>query len=141
MTRLRDYLNSLRAKFAVYEELMVLDGRGRVVASSSTKKAAVLLPQGWPKAAKAGNPIINNPIWDKTLKAGVMVIAHPIFIGRERLLGVLAAKLNFQKIVGVLEKYTLEEAGELYLITQEGAVFTTTRPISSDFLEISLGKS
>lgn len=141
LTRLRDYLKSLRAKFAVYEELMVLDARGRVVASSSGKKSAVLLPQGWLKAAKAGTPIISNPMWDKTLKMGVMVTAYPIFTGRERLLGVLAAKLNFQKIISVLENYTLEEAGELYLITQGGAVFSTTQPVTSNFMEISLGKS
>ena len=141
LTRVSDYLKSLRSKVVVYEELMVMDGRGRVVATSSAKKASMPLPQGWIKAAKAGEPIISNPIWDKTLKAGVMVIAQPIFTGRERLLGVLAAKLNFQKVVGVLENYTLEEAGELYLITQGGAVFTTTRAISPDFMEISLGKS
>jgi diguanylate cyclase (GGDEF)-like protein len=141
LTRVRDYLKSLGAKFAVYEELMVLDRRGRVVATSSAKKASALLPKGWLKAAKSGNPIISDPIWDKTLKAGVMVIAQPVFTGRERFLGVLAAKLNFQKIVGVLQNYTLEEAGELYLITEGGAVFTTTRPIASDFMEISLGKS
>jgi diguanylate cyclase (GGDEF)-like protein len=141
LTRLRDYLKSLKAKFAFYEELMIVDGRGRVVATTSKKKTKALLPNGWLKAAKASNSIISKPVWDKTLKVGVMVIAQPISTGRERLLGVLAAKLNFQKIVGVLENYTLEEAGELYLITQGGAVFTTTRPISSDFMEISLGKS
>jgi diguanylate cyclase (GGDEF)-like protein len=79
-------------------------------------------------------------MWDETSGKGVMVIAQPILTGRERLLGVFAAKLNFQSIVGVLENYSLED-GELYLITQEGAVFTTKTPISSNFMETSLGKS
>ena len=140
LTRVRDYLKSLRAKFPVYEELLVLDGRGQVVASSSNRKTDVQLPQGWIKTAKDSQPIFGNPMWDERSRKGVMVIAQPILTGRERLLGVLAAKLNFQSVVGVLENYSLED-GELYLVTQQGAVFTTTSPISSDFMETSLGKS
>ena len=141
LTRLRDYLKSLRAKFAVYEELMILDARGKVLATSSKRKTAVLLPKGWLKAAKSGDPTISNPLWDKSLKVGVMVVVHPIFTGRERLRGVMAAKLSFQKIVGVLGNYSMEDSGELYLINKGGAVWTPTQPITSDFMEITLGKS
>jgi diguanylate cyclase (GGDEF)-like protein len=140
LTRVRDYLKSLKAKFSVYEELLVLDGRGQVVATTSNKKTDVRLPQEWLKTAKDGTPFFGEPMWDTTTGKGIMVIAQPILTGRERLLGVLAAKLNFQSVVGVLENYSLED-GELYLVTREGAVFTTSTPIASDFMETSLGKS
>ena len=140
LTRVRDYLKSLRAKFSFYEELLVLDARGHVVATSSNRKTDVQLPQEWLKTAKDGDPIFGAPMWDPATGKGIMVIAQPILTGRERLLGILAAKLNFQSVVGVLRNYTLED-GELYLITQEGAVFATSTPIAPDFMETSLGKS
>lgn len=141
LTRVRDYLKSLAAKFSDYEELLVLDGQGRVVATSSKNNSdAVHLPQGWVHATRERTSIVGDPMWDNTHDMGIMVIAQPVLTGRERLLGVLAAKLNFQSIVGVLENYSVED-GELYLITQEGAVFTTNTPISSDFMETSIGKS
>src|SRR5438034_11041318 len=42
--RLRDYLNSVRDRFADYEELIVLDSSARVVASSASDAGAVALP-------------------------------------------------------------------------------------------------
>ena len=42
LTRLRDYLRSLRTKLAVYEELMIVDEQGRMLATSSRRKTG-----GW----------------------------------------------------------------------------------------------
>lgn len=141
LRRLRDYLKSVRGKFIDYEELMVVGAQGSLVATSYEQETPVILPQGWLKLALAGKSIIGQPCWDETLKTGTMVIAEPIVSTHERFLGVLAAKLNFRSITEVLKNYAQNQVGELYLITQEGDVLTSSQPLSSDFMETHLLKS
>ena len=141
LRRLVDYLKSVRGKFIDYEELMVVDGQGELVATSYDQKTPVLLPQDWLKLALAGKSVIGQPSWDETLKAGVMVAAEPIVSTHERFLGVLVAKLNFRSITGMLQNYAQNQVGELYLITKEGVVLTSSEPLASGFMEINLLKS
>ena len=141
LRRLVDYLKSVRGKFIDYEELMVVDGQGELVATSYDQKTPVLLPQDWLKLALAGKSVIGQPSWDETLKAGVMVAAEPIVSTHERFLGVLVAKLNFRSITGMLQNYAQNQVGELYLITKEGVVLTSSEPLASGFMEVNLLRS
>jgi len=141
LRRLVDYLKSVRGKFIDYEELMVVDAQGKLVATSYDQKTPVLLPQGWLKLALAGKSVVGQPCWDETLKTGVMVVAEPVVSTHERFLGILAAKLNFRSITEVLKNYAQNQVGELYLITQEGVVLTSSQPLPSGFMEVNLLKS
>ena len=47
--RLSDYLNSVRERFSDYEELLVLDPQGRLVASSERQPRSLRLPGNWSK--------------------------------------------------------------------------------------------
>jgi diguanylate cyclase (GGDEF)-like protein len=141
LRRLVDYLKSVRGKFIDYEELMVVDGQGELVATSYDQKTPVLLPQDWLKLALVGKSVIGQPSWDDTLKSGVMVVAEPIVSTHERFLGVLVAKLNFRSITKMLQNYAQNQVGELYLITQEGVVLTSSEPLASGFMEVNLLKS
>ena len=138
--RVREYLKSVREKFIDYEELMVVDTQGNIMATSFEKQTGVIMPQNWLQKAKTGESIIGNPTWDEPLKAGIMVIAVPIVTVQERLLGVLVAKLNFRTIDQILKNYTIEETGELYLITKKGTVLISSQPISSVFMGSKLSK-
>jgi diguanylate cyclase (GGDEF)-like protein len=69
-----------------------------------------------------------------------MVIAEPIVTGDHKLLGVLVAKLNFKTVGIILRNYGLEETGELYVVTQEGTLLTSTRPLSSGFMRKRLAR-
>lgn len=138
--RIREYLKSVREKFIDYEELMVVDTQANIMATSLEKQTGVIMPQNWLQKAKTGESIIGNPTWDEPLKAGIMVIAVPIVTVQERLLGVLVAKLNFRTIHQILKHYTIEEPGELYLITKKGTVLISSQPISSVFMGSKLSK-
>jgi len=138
--RVREYLKSVREKFIDYEEFMVVDTQGNIMATSFEKQTGVIMPQNWLQKAKTGESIIGNPTWDEPLKAGIMVIAVPIVTVQERLLGVLVAKLNFRTIDQILKNYTIEETGELYLITKKGTVLISSQPISSVFMGSKLSK-
>src|SRR3954468_13669743 len=45
--RLNDYLNSVRERLSDYEELIVVDGLGRVLGTSASEVHQVRLPAGW----------------------------------------------------------------------------------------------
>ncbi|MEJ2723914.1 MAG: diguanylate cyclase, partial [Deltaproteobacteria bacterium] len=93
------------------------------------------------KSAMAGKPLIGEPSYEETLKTGVMVVADPVVSTHERFLGVLVAKLNFRSITEMLKDYARNQVGELYLITQEGVVLTSSEPLSYAFMEVHLLKS
>jgi diguanylate cyclase (GGDEF)-like protein len=138
LRRLKDYLKSVREKIVDYEELMLLDLEGKIVATSSKQATSVTLPNKWLPRAQANKHTIGKPYWDETLQAGVVVITQPIRAASERLLGVLTAKINFRTISKTLQSYAQGEIGELYLITGEGTLLVSSRPISAKFLETKL---
>lgn len=138
LRRLKDYLKSVREKIVDYQELMLLDLKGKIVATSSKQATTVKLPDKWLQRAQVHKHTIGKPHWDETLQAGVMVITQPIRTANERLLGVLTAKINFRTIGKILKNYAQGEIGELYLITGEGTLLISSRPISAKFLETNL---
>ncbi|MGD8380671.1 MAG: diguanylate cyclase [Syntrophobacterales bacterium] len=138
LRRLQDYLRSVREKIIDYQELMLLDLKGKRVATSAKQATTLKLPNKWLPRAQANKHTIGQPHWDETLQAGVVVVTQPIRTANERLLGVLAAKINFRTIGKTLQNYAQGEIGELYLITEEGALLVSSRPISATFLETKL---
>ncbi len=138
LRRLKDYLRSVREKIVDYQELMLLDLEGKTVASGSKQATTVELPDKWLVRAKANRHTIGKAYWDETLEAGVVVITQPIRSTNERLLGVLAAKINFRTISETLKNYAQGEIGEIYLITSEGILLASSKPISAKFLETKL---
>lgn len=138
LRRLKDYLRSVREKIVDYQELMLLDLEGKIVATSSKQATSVKLPEKWLPRAQANKHTIGKPYWDETLQAGVVVITQPIRTANERLLGLLTAKINFRTISKTLKNYAQGEIGELYLITEEGTLLVSSRPISAKFLETKL---
>jgi diguanylate cyclase (GGDEF)-like protein len=138
LRRLKDYLRSVREKIVDYQELMLLDLEGKIVATSSKQATTVNLPDKWLPRAQANKHTIGQSHWDETSQAGVVVVTQPIRTANERLLGVLAAKINFRTINKTLKNYAQGEIGELYLITEEGTLLVSSRPISAKFLETKL---
>jgi diguanylate cyclase (GGDEF)-like protein len=138
LRRLKDYLGSVREKIVDYQELMLLDLQGKMVATSTDLATKVQLPAKWLDRAQANKHTIGKAYWDETLKTGVVVVTQPIRTAGERLLGVLVAKINFQTIGKILERYAQGEIGELYLITKDGVLLISSKPISGKFLEEKL---
>jgi diguanylate cyclase (GGDEF)-like protein len=138
LRRLKDYLRSVREKIIDYQELMLLDLQGKIVATSATQNTTVRLPEKWLQRAQVNKYTIGDVYWDEVLAAGVVVITQPIRTANERLLGVMAAKINFRTIYKKLKIYVSEEIGELYLITREGFLLVSSQPISDKFLETKL---
>jgi diguanylate cyclase (GGDEF)-like protein len=133
LRRLMDYLRSVRGKFVAYEELALIDARGKTVASSADQMSAIKLPDKWLGAAQSGKPVIGEPYQDDTLQKAVMVIGEPIRGAQDRLLGVLVAKMNFRTISSILRIYGQGETVELHLVTRQGLSMANSQsaPIES----------
>jgi len=138
LQRLKAYLKSVREKFTDYEELMVINPKGRVVTTSAAKAGPLNLPPDWLKQARAGDAIIGNAYWDDLLNKVAMKIAVPIKAADGRLLGVLAAKLNFHTIETVMKRLVSGETGQMYLIDSEGRLITSSKESSAALMDSRL---
>ncbi len=127
LRRLMDYLRSVRGKFIAYEELALIDPRGKTVASSADQLSPIKLPDKWLGAAQSGKPIIGEPYQDDTLQKAVMVIGEPIRGAQDRLLGILVAKINFRTISSILRVYDQGETVELHLVTLQGLLIASSQ--------------
>jgi diguanylate cyclase (GGDEF)-like protein len=136
--RLGDYLKSVREKFAEFEELAALDPRGQVVVSTAKRAGRLSLPEDWQVTARTGNPILGKPLWDEAGKQWTLTIAVPVLAGREELLGVLAARVNFRRVGKMLQGYAGGDAGDLFLITEEGTVLSSSRFSPAELLGIRI---
>jgi diguanylate cyclase (GGDEF)-like protein len=138
--RLKDYLKSVRGRFTDYEELLVADLDGHPIATTADKPGALHLPADWISRAKADTPIIGEPYLDETRQLGVMMVGVPVHATDGRLIGVLAAKLNFHSVEAILKQSQVSEAGLVYLLTGDGHVIVGSRQIGTAFMDTTLAK-
>ncbi len=138
LERLEAYLASVEEKFADYAELMVIDLHGRVVASSKRQIARERVPQQWIEHVEAGDPIVGDLYWDGTLSAAVIPIAQPVRDVQNARLGVLVAKVDFGSVGEILRDYAPGSENELYVITKEALVLTSSQQMSAAFMTSTL---
>jgi diguanylate cyclase (GGDEF)-like protein len=125
--RLADYLNSVRDRFedvGVYGALVVVDPRGRPVASSEGAKAAgsIKLPADWASELRTSEWVRGRPYMDSASGREEMVVAVPIRPASGRLLGAFAAKLNLRTLADTLKRFVPGASGRVYLMTDDGVL-------------------
>ncbi len=137
--RLATYLESVDQKFAVYDELMVVDLEGRVVASSTGRTGHSGVPPEWLEGAASNETWVSEPYWDESLAAGIILIAEVIYnVQDDDLLGLLVAKLNFVGVGEILKTYSDGGTEELYVITADGALLASSAGDGVGFMELRL---
>lgn len=136
--RLNDYLNSVRERFSDYEELVVLDPTGRVVATSAKQVRPLLLPKGWTKELAASNALVAEAYWDESLAKGILVVAVPIQRADGRMLGAFATRLNLRGIEEGLRTFAPRTSGQGYLMTERGVLIASSRLSSAELMRTRL---
>ena len=132
--RLNDYLNSVRDRFNEYEELVVFDAQGRIVASSGSQAGTLRLPAGWAKELSTNAGLIGQAAWDQSLTKGVVVVAVPVERGEGRILGALAARLNLRGAQKGLRAFA-PRGGQVQLITLTGAMIVGSAESSAELMQ------
>lgn len=136
--RLKDYLRSVRGNFSVYEELLAVDRKLKVIASSAKKASRLRLPDDWLSRVKSSDGIVGQPYRDRGKDRGVIVVGAPIKASNGRLLGLLVAKLNFRSIERQLKASPVAETGKVYVVAAEGSVIASSGPLPLPFMETKL---
>ena len=130
LERLKSYLTSVKEKFSDYEELVVTDPEGRVVTTSAAEPGPIKLPGNWQQSARKGEPILGDAFWDDLTNESAVTIAVPIKSPDDRLLGLVAARLNFHTVEKLMQRLAHRESGQMYLIDSRKGVITTSQGMS-----------
>ena len=125
--RLAEYLGSVRARFADYEELQLLDAKGERVASSASHPGVVRLPDGWGNSFESSRGFVGKPHWDEQAKKVVVILGVPVLRSNGDVSGTLVARTNFTNLVPAFQAFGSRSIGNVFLTTQEGALIVDSR--------------
>jgi diguanylate cyclase (GGDEF)-like protein len=124
---LGEYLDSVRTRFADYEELQLVDEKGSLVVSSAPRPTPVRLPAGWGESLASSRSLVGTPYWDERAKKVVVVLGVPVLQGNGRVSGALVARVNFTSLTQILRAFGARWMGHVYLTTEHGALVADSR--------------
>jgi diguanylate cyclase (GGDEF)-like protein len=136
--RLSDYLNSVRERFSDYEELLVLDPQGRMVASSEKELRPIRLPGDWSRELASTNALVADASWDESLDKGILLVAVPVQRADGRIIGALAARLNLRGAREGLKTFAPGTSGQAYLMAAGGNMIVSSRTSSAELMQVTL---
>jgi diguanylate cyclase (GGDEF)-like protein len=139
--RLSDYLNSVGERFSDYEELIVLDPSGSIVASSAGQPRPLRLPEDWSRELSASNALVGEAFWDQSLGKGILLIAVPVQQADGVIIGALAARLNLGGAKEGLRTFAPGTSGQVYLLGSGGSLIVSSQTSSPDLMRVSLRPS
>jgi len=136
--RLSDYLLSLHERFGDFDQLMVLDLRGRVLATSARTVTPVRLPADWLQTLRAQGQVVGNAYWDAKAGKGKLVVAVPVQRPDGRLIGAFAAEINLAPMQGLLREFAHDSSGAIHLMNASGALIASSDGISARLMKTRL---
>lgn len=139
--RIEDYLRSVADKFVDYAELVVIDARGELLASSSDQPGTLVLEDDWLDRAKVNQAVIGDAYLDEARGVGVITIVEPIVLADGSFLGSIGVKVRFDAIESILSKTVIEPTHQLHLITRRGEILSSTDGLDGEFMSEKLDTS
>jgi diguanylate cyclase (GGDEF)-like protein len=122
---IKDYLQSVRNKFMDYKELLIVDLKGGLLATSDTTiNTSPEIPGEWINEVRAGRSIIGEAYLDPVVGTRVMLIGEPIRSATNEPLGILGAKLSVRPIDAVLSSHMQSDTDAIFLINPKGRMLT-----------------
>jgi diguanylate cyclase (GGDEF)-like protein len=136
--RLGEYLRSLHERFVDFDQLLVLDPKGRVLATSSPQTAPLQLPREWQKMLRQQNQLVGDPYWDAKTGRGKLTVVVPVHRADGRMLGAFAAELNLAPVQTLLRSFVPDTGAIVYLVGADGTLIASSREISRTLLQSKL---
>jgi diguanylate cyclase (GGDEF)-like protein len=135
--RLESYLESVRGRFAHYEELTVFDLSSNIVASSGSGTRLVI-PKSWLAQIKKDEQVVGDVQLDKKVGREFLPIVIAIKSSAGKLQGGLAAKLNLNALDATVQEATFAKTGQIHVLKWDGSVVISAGMVRGDFFEIWL---
>ena len=130
------YLSSVRERFVDYDELMIVDAGGHVVASSSMRPDAVTLPPDWQAQLRGSQLVLGAPYWNPTIQRPELLIAVPIAAAGAGSLGAISARVNLLSLAETLKRFVPGKSGQIYLMKDDGSLIVSSRDSSAAVMQL-----
>jgi diguanylate cyclase (GGDEF)-like protein len=139
--RLYEYLGSLHERFSDFDQLLVLDLQGRVVASSLPTSSPLRLPNDWLRTLRVESQLVGDPYWDAAAGKGKLLVAVPVQRPDGRVIGAFAGELNLRPLQRVLRTFASDTTSAIYLLNADGAFIAGSRELTSSSLKATLRRA
>jgi len=137
LTRLRDYLNTVRQNLRAHEGLVIIGRDGQVLTSSGSRTGFRLTPDRMSEL-RTRDALVGDPFWDASIGKAALVVIVPIRQDDGVFLGALGAKINLDSLRNVLDELSANQSRNLYLITEQGRVVATSAGNSAEAMKTTL---
>jgi diguanylate cyclase (GGDEF)-like protein len=125
--RLTDYLKSVHERFVDYDELLILDKGGLVVASSRAQPGAVVLPSDWQAQMRSDHLVLGEPYRNVAEKRTEILISVPIGVAGGVFLGGITARVSLKSLGETLKHFAPGATGQVYLMKEDGSLIVSSR--------------
>ena len=137
LTRLRDYLNTVRQNLRGHDGLAIMGRDGQVLTSSGSRTGFRLSPERM-NDLRTRDALVGDPFWDASIAKPALVVIVPIRQDDGVFLGALGAKINLDSLSNVLDELSQGHSRDLYLITEQGRVVISSAGNSADLMKTTL---
>jgi diguanylate cyclase (GGDEF)-like protein len=145
VSRLREYLNSVRERCPDCDALLVVDGRGRFVTSSGGRMSGVQFSQDRLTGLRTSDALVGDAYWDTGLGKAAVALALPIRQADGKYVGALMAKVNLRAVADVLQRLAPRDeggggagGGDVYVMTDQGRLILRSRVSSAELMRSKL---
>lgn len=129
LNRIKAYLQSVRAKFVDYKELILIDTQGWPVVTSAKELSAVNLPSRWLQGLKVDRPTAVESYFDTLVGRKEILVAETIRASNGSPLGFLAAKIDLDPVGSILKSHTMGGIDEVYLLDRNHILMVSSESI------------
>jgi diguanylate cyclase (GGDEF)-like protein len=140
LSRLHDYLNSVRERFPDQEALAVIDERARAVTSSGRPGIIRPPPEGL-NDLRTGDAFVGEPFWDAGAGKAAIVLAVPIRLPDGRLRAAFTTRINLQAVGDLLQRLASDDPLGAYVITDQGKLVIGSQASSAELMRTKLPES
>jgi diguanylate cyclase (GGDEF)-like protein len=137
LSRLRDYLGSIRQNLPGHEGLAILDTEGQLLTSSGSRTGFRLSTERL-NNLRTRDALVGDPFWDASSDKAAIVLVVPIRRDDGLFLGALAAKVNLDGVRDTLTALPGGVSRSIYVITEQGRVVISTTGNPADVMKIAL---
>ena len=137
LSRLHDYLGSIRQNLPGHEGLAILDTDGQLLTSAGSRTGFRLSTDRL-NNLRTRDALVGDTFWDPSINKAAIVLVVPIRRDDGLFLGALAAKVNLDGVRDTLKELSGESPRSIYIITEQSRVVISSTGNPADVMKAAL---